>query len=284
MTAEVSSFAPNPFGLYDMHGNVAEWTLGQYGEKGERRTVRGGSWRDVPPDASASERFGYRPYQKVFDVGFRVVCEDETAVEAKCRTGPAMVTCCPAPGDGAGGACGARDDMVLVSGGAFLRGGKWKVRVSSFHIDRYEVTNEAYCCFLNAKAEHARYWNEKQEIERAGDEFAPRAGKARWPVYAVAWHEAAAYAKWAGKRLPTEAEWEFAAGGRHNTKYPWGDEPITPERVNFAGNVGHPVAVGSFPMGKTPEGIHDLSGNVAEWCADWYCSAYYAVAPENNPP
>jgi len=58
VTAEVGSFAPNPFGLHDMHGNVAEWTLGHYGETVERQTVRGGSWRDLPADANASERFG----------------------------------------------------------------------------------------------------------------------------------------------------------------------------------------------------------------------------------
>ena len=74
VTTEVGSFAPNPFGLYDMHGNAAEWTLGRYGDQAERRTVRGGSWRDLPRDSHASERFGYRPYQKVFHVGFRVVC------------------------------------------------------------------------------------------------------------------------------------------------------------------------------------------------------------------
>ena len=84
VTAPVGSYAPNPFGLYDMHGNAAEWTLGRYGNQGERRTVRGGSWRDLPSDAHASARFGYRPYQKVFNVSFRVVCEgDELAGQAR---------------------------------------------------------------------------------------------------------------------------------------------------------------------------------------------------------
>ena len=75
VTANVGSLAPNPFGLYDMHGNVAEWTLGPYGPEAKRRAVRGGSWRDMPDDAHASQRFGYHPYQKVFHVGFRVVCQ-----------------------------------------------------------------------------------------------------------------------------------------------------------------------------------------------------------------
>ena len=77
VTAQVGSFAPNPFGLYDMHGNVAEWTLSRYGESSRRRTVRGGSWRDLPAESTASERFGYYAFQKVFHVGFRIVCEEE---------------------------------------------------------------------------------------------------------------------------------------------------------------------------------------------------------------
>jgi hypothetical protein len=77
VTADVGTFKPNSFGVYDMCGNVAEWTSGLYGDQGERRAVRGGSWRDLPQDAHASDRFGYYPHQKVFNVGFRVLAEEQ---------------------------------------------------------------------------------------------------------------------------------------------------------------------------------------------------------------
>lgn len=171
--------------------------------------------------------------------------------------------------------------MVFIRGGEFVRGGKYKVRVRSFYVDRYEVTNEEYCKFLNDG--NAQRWDENQEIEKRDGKFAPKPGKERLPVYCVAWHEADAYAKWAGKRLPTEAEWEWAAGGKEGRKYPWGNELLTPQRANFGGNVGHPQPVGSYPEGRTPDGIYDVAGNVAEWCLDWFDPNYYAVAPEDSP-
>ncbi|MFH1264450.1 MAG: SUMF1/EgtB/PvdO family nonheme iron enzyme [Planctomycetota bacterium] len=171
--------------------------------------------------------------------------------------------------------------MVFVRGGEFVRGGKYKVRVRSFYMDQHEVTNEQYCRFLNDG--NARHWNEIEEIEKQGEEFVPKCSRERWPVYAVGWHDADAYARWAGKRLPTEAEWEWAAAGKEGRKYPWGDKPITPARANFGKNAGHPLPVGSCLEGRTPEGIFDLSGNVAEWCGDWFDAGYYAKAPEDSP-
>ena len=171
--------------------------------------------------------------------------------------------------------------MVFLRGGELPRGGKYKVTVRSFYIDRYEVTNQDYCEFLNDG--NAGYWNARQEIHKADGKFVPKTDKHRWPVYCVSWPDAVAYAAWAGKRLPTEAEWEYAAAGTAGRKFPWGNEPITPTRANFAGNVGHPRPVGSYPAGKTPDGVYDMSGNVAEWCIDGYDAGYYATAPRDSP-
>jgi putative intracellular protease/amidase len=171
--------------------------------------------------------------------------------------------------------------MVFVRGGAFVRQGGHKVRIRSFYVDQYEVTNDQYCKFLND--DNARHFSKKQEIERRGDRFVPKCCKERWPVYAVTWDDAAAYARWAGKRLPTEVEWQWAAAGSGGHTYPWGDDPITSTHANFGGQVGHPRPVGSYPEGRTPSGIYDLSGNVAEWCIDWYAEDYFSTAPEDSP-
>ena len=171
--------------------------------------------------------------------------------------------------------------MVFVRGGDFVREGGHKVGVRSFYIDQYEVTNEQYCDFLNNG--DSQHFSDKQEIEKRGDRFVPKCCKERWPVYAVNWDDAAAYARWAGKQLPTEAEWQWAAAGNEGRTYPWGDDPITPSHANFGGQVGHPQPVGSHPEGRTQTGIHDLSGNVAEWCSDWFTEDYYSRAPEHSP-
>jgi formylglycine-generating enzyme required for sulfatase activity/putative intracellular protease/amidase len=171
--------------------------------------------------------------------------------------------------------------MVFVRGGEFVRRGGHKICVRSFYMDQYEVTNEQFCEFLNDG--HPEHFHHKQEIDKQGERYVPKCCKERWPAHGVSWDDAAAYARWAGKRLPTEAEWQWAAGGNEGRKYPWGDDTITPTRANFGGHIGHPLPVGSFSEGRTPEGICDLSGNVVEWCSDWFAEDYYACAPADSP-
>lgn len=148
-----------------------------------------------------------------------------------------------------------------------------KVYLDAFYMDRYEVTNAQYRKFMDATGHRAPlHWDDSRY--NAPDQ----------PVVGVNWHNVSAYTKWAGKRLPTEAEWEKAVrGGLTGKKYPCGDK-FTHDGANCNGTGGrnrweYTAPVGSFsPNGY---GLYDMSGNVREWCADWYGS--YSSSPQNNP-
>ncbi|NLI98907.1 formylglycine-generating enzyme family protein, partial [bacterium] len=155
-----------------------------------------------------------------------------------------------------------------------------RVYLSSFFLDRFEVTNEQYSEFLNDvgnQKEGGSYWLDETsypDILLEDGKYIVRKGREKYPVYYVSWYGAAAYAKWAGKRLPTEAEWEFAASNGGTTLYPWGNE-WHDDYCNW-GDTGKldgyefTAPVGSFEKGKNHYDCYDLVGNVFEWVADWY--------------
>ena len=145
---------------------------------------------------------------------------------------------------------------------------------SEFYIDKYEVTNEEYAAFLtekgNAKVE-GMYWVELGSrytalVEEDGV-YKVKEGFARHPVIEVSWYGAMAYCQWAGKRLPTQEEWQFACEGTEGLKYPWGGD-FEEGRANIFGDkdgYGRTAPVGSFPSGVSPFGLLDMGGNVWEW-------------------
>lgn len=174
----------------------------------------------------------------------------------------------------------APTDMVKVPKGPFLYGGKRVHEVIDYDywIDKYLVTNEKYRGFILADCYgNQAYWSVEGWKWKAQNKIkVPQYwnnsewNKADNPVVGVSYYEAEAYAKWAGKRLPTEREWEKAARGTDGREYPWGDE-FDKEKCNSAeAGFGHTTPVTQYPNGVSPYGCYDMAGNVCEWCADWY--------------
>jgi formylglycine-generating enzyme required for sulfatase activity len=157
-----------------------------------------------------------------------------------------------------------------------------KVCISAFEMDEHEVMNEEYeACVVagscTAPSDSSSYTRPSYYGHYVYDDF---------PVIHVDWFQASAYCAWAGKRLPTEAEWEYAArGGLDGARYPWGNA-ITGTDANFL-NSGDPWDNDTTPVEHFPPngyGLYDVAGNVWEWVNDWYRSDYYSVSPTNDPP
>lgn len=164
------------------------------------------------------------------------------------------------------------------------------VFLDAFWIDKTEVTNEMYAAFLNAQGnqqEEGVVWlaidDKDAYIEVEDGVFKPKDGADEQPVTEVTWFGADAYCKWAGRRLPSEAEWEKAARGEQSGQYPWGNEDPLPFRLNFDQQISNRIPVGSYPQGASPYGALDMAGNVEEWVNDWFDPAYYRNSPQQNP-
>ncbi len=169
--------------------------------------------------------------------------------------------------------------MALIPRGEFVMGSneRWDDEapeyiesVETFHIDLHEVTNANYHLFASAtKREPPYHWSEGNIP----------AGKEDHPVIYVSWHDANAYCKWSGKRLPTEQEWEKAARGENGNIYPWGNEWSLDKSNNpYKGSTGT-QPVGSYPEGRSPYGLYNMSGNVWEWV-----DSFYLPHPGNTIP
>jgi formylglycine-generating enzyme required for sulfatase activity len=170
-------------------------------------------------------------------------------------------------------------DMVLVLGGAFRMGctdrhtncyPEHEVTVADFYMDRWPVTNTEYKRFVDAVGYHVPHYEVSwcdtngYNWDRETRMYPP--DKADHPVVLITWEDAMAYAAWARKRLPTEAEWELAARGLEGRRYPWGNEFLSGHCNCKEMDLGKTSPVGKFsPEGDTPEGLIDMLGNVWEW-------------------
>ncbi len=167
---------------------------------------------------------------------------------------------------------------------------KRSVYLNEYYMDKYEVTNSMYARFINERGlgePGKQPWidirNPACKIRKFGNQFKAVPGYEDYPVVAVNWFGAMAFARWAGKRLPTEAEWEKAAGGTLGLNYPWGNE-WEPNMANLEErNTQSPISE-TVPLEDiSPYGLYHMAGNVMEWCADWYQDNYYSRGFGRNP-
>ena len=194
-------------------------------------------------------------------------------------------------------AAGLSDDACRLWGAR--EAPRHRVDLDAFYLDRFEMTTAMFERFVSATGHRTTaeregsgwVWQKRDGhwrwIEVAGAEWRKPAGPGssaspNHPVVQVSWHDADAYCRWAGKRLPTEAEWEKAARGADGRRYPWG-EHWDPSKANGVMMNRQMQPVGSYPGGASPYGVQDMAGNAAEWVADWLDESYYQRSPARNP-
>jgi len=326
-TTPVGEYAPNGYGLYDMAGNVWEWVADWYDSDfykssptenptgptdGSSRVLRGGSWYVDDDYVRVAYRRSIAPTYRYNNFGFRCAYSPAVAVDSISTPAPnkplaTVISSTETITDTWGVPMafipagsfemGSDADVALAECKKFRTGCERSsftdeepihiVTLNAFYMDIFEVTNARYAECVSAGECSAPSTNKSETRNSYYDD----ARYADYPVLYISWDDATSYCEWRGGRLPTEAEWEYAArGGLDGKLYPWGDESPICEKgavngAKFDDDTGcnntDTEPVGSFASNSY--GLYDMAGNVWEWVADWYNSDYYQRSPAENP-
>ena len=312
----------SPYGLHNMAGNVSEWVFDSYSPDyltskpnySYYRIFRGGSFRNNNNFVQTFSRQSINLENSNDTIGFRCVSVIvETTYSTISKISPSS-TLTPTtlisatrtpkqtstqevkidfeitnPIDGM--------EMVYVPGGNFWMGCDERllrryalackidelplhlVMLDSFYIDKYEVTNQQYSLCVDA----GNCILPENSSSRTRSEYFGSVEYLNHPVIYVDWYMANDYCLWAGRRLPTEAEWEKAAGGIQSRIYPWGTYSPDCSVSNFGLCEGDTTIVGNYSSYVSPFGLFDMGGNVAEWVLDWFDPYFYKTSFSNNP-
>jgi len=175
--------------------------------------------------------------------------------------------------------------MVYIPAGEFYMGEPdegnssplHKVSLDAYWIDQTDVTNAMYAKCVQGKKCALPVYSDQPESHFTNPAYSNH------PVVFVTWYDAMNYCQWAGRRLPTEAEWEKAARGVDWRKFPWGETSPNKSLLNYSNIISDTTSVGAYPLGSSPYGVLDMAGNVRQWIADWFDANYYRQSPSYNP-